>query len=785
MKKTTGVFVLVILQLLSGGVAAQTPQETFEAVEELSFDTSYPSQRGCVVTYNDAIYLAFVDANLRTRIVKKTPDGQVADTVIFPQTSSDGHNGPSVGIDRDGYIHVAGNMHQNPWHYKVSDNPEDISSFTEIAADSPRMIPGESITYPLFARDNAGTLFVSFRHRVYMDSWIVGCLAAGIARYDPDSRTWTMLGGDDYLHQKTTFFWINAGVDSNSSAYKDSTAGGCSSGSYQPSAPHIRFSPDNRMHLAWVADDGAYDLYCSASGHHTHVFYAYSDDGGDTFHRADGAVHSSMPIGLDDGDVVSGPVFGKTIGGYSYRAYVEVMPDGQPVVQLRTENSDENYLSFWDPGSGWSEPLRYPSGYRGEFIVDSHGIITGVGFDGGTGMARSFDRGQTWRTYSGIEAIGHSARFDYEFMRQTNHLRFHNRFSGTAVTKVWTVRFSGTELPDNKTCAELNGECCTSGQECAGGAFVYSPDCGTLCCAQGGSCQDPPTVFSPIPYFGDRDNYTELNPSRWSVEEDGGDLRYFLRTSDYDALPGSRMGEYALVNDRTYSDFTMSVSAKSAEDFDTNAKADICLVFGWQNDNNYLYLMLNSDESENMLFRVVDGVREELGSAAGTSIEADTYHQIELTREGNQVAVRLDGTERMVVDDPMPVGGAVGIGSFNDSVYFDDIEVTVQDCTQELCNGWDDDCDGETDEDFDLDSDPANCGFCGNACDAGEECRNGECHDPGGDGNTVGGGCGCSVSSTNRHGRLRRPGSSQGGTGTSGLAVLPLILLVFRMRRPG
>lgn len=39
-------------------------------------------------------------------------------------------------------------------------------------------------------------------------------------------------------------------------------------------------------------------------------------------------------------------------------------------------------------------------------------------------------------------------------------------------------------------------------------------------------------------------------------------------------------------------------------------------------------------------------------------------------------------------------------------------------CPAEVCNGFDDDCDGEVDEDFDLSVDPDNCGSCGVACDA-------------------------------------------------------------------
>ncbi|WP_205519468.1 hypothetical protein [Pyxidicoccus caerfyrddinensis] len=45
----------------------------------------------------------------------------------------------------------------------------------------------------------------------------------------------------------------------------------------------------------------------------------------------------------------------------------------------------------------------------------------------------------------------------------------------------------------------------------------------------------------------------------------------------------------------------------------------------------------------------------------------------------------------------------------------------------EECNGKDDDCDGSSDEDFDLQTDPGYCGRCETACTLLQNCVNGEC----------------------------------------------------------
>lgn len=187
------------------------------------------------------------------------------------------------------------------------------------------------------------------------------------------------------------------------------------------------------------------------------------------------------------------------------------------------------------------------------------------------------------------------------------------------------------------------------------------------------------TVFSSIDSVtGDSLNWAPLTSGRWAVVSDGGDLCYGIVTSDYSSLPVSRLGEYSLVNNKTYSDFTFKAKVRSTEDLSANASADYCAVFNFQDLNNYYYVMVSSVSSNSQLFKVVNGTRELISDASNLFVPDNAYHDLMVERAGDSIKVFFDNALAVEATDSTFASGNVGIGSFNDACLWDDVQIIEQ-----------------------------------------------------------------------------------------------------------
>lgn len=211
-------------------------------------------------TEGDTQYVIWLTSDKRAQVSKRTlPDGAwstfdlstITGNPLWVQGGHDSHDHYVVGVDPDGYIHVAGNMHNDPLRAAKSANPGDITSWVSETS----MIGTEetSVTYPRFIRSaNGGPLFFTYREG-----------GSG--------------SGDQYLNMiEAGGSWqrvgkIIDGVTDSVNAY-----------------PGVHVGTDGRLHIAWCwratsSADTNYD-----------VCYAVRDTDG-TWRKADGTAYT-LPI---------------------------------------------------------------------------------------------------------------------------------------------------------------------------------------------------------------------------------------------------------------------------------------------------------------------------------------------------------------------------------------------------------------------------------------------------------------------------------------------------------
>jgi len=107
-------------------------------------------------------YVAYYDEQHRMTVASRTLDSKTWKYQILPsRVGWDSHNGVTMAVDDDGYIHLSGNMHCVPLIYFRMSRPWDITSFERIKAMTGKN--ERRCTYPHFMRGGKGEFIFHYR----------------------------------------------------------------------------------------------------------------------------------------------------------------------------------------------------------------------------------------------------------------------------------------------------------------------------------------------------------------------------------------------------------------------------------------------------------------------------------------------------------------------------------------------------------------------------------------------------------------------------------------------
>jgi regulation of enolase protein 1 (concanavalin A-like superfamily) len=377
-----------------------------------------------LVNYNGASYLVWVDTNYRpwiTKVVNGTAVSSPLDPNADYKAQPDGHHRYSLGIDTDGYLHVTGDMHYyslstigviNPYPqryqkqkilYWKSNKPEDISAFTFAGGvNATTAIPGSGWTYGGFFYDNCGTLYFSaIVEAIASGNFFPGKIGLGLYRYDTTTKKWTALGGLPEQvapgSRNTVLFWETGG---------QKQGGPGNVGWFQGFQPFFGFDVNNRMHFAISVNTDPNFVG------NNRVIYAVSEDGGNTWKKANGASIPTLPIRALDGKPSQGDVVAtSTTTTFSDQISTIGDKEGVPAVfvsdkcytwngtawaTVNTQNFPKVMLgryAYIDPVGNLVVTRDGPSKilHAATFNSSVYGIDLGnytVGYDGFTGVSR-------------------------------------------------------------------------------------------------------------------------------------------------------------------------------------------------------------------------------------------------------------------------------------------------------------------------------------------------------------------------------------------------------------
>ena len=297
-------------------------------------------------------------------------------TIIDDATLDDlYHTQASIAVDKEGFIHVAYNMHNMPWQYAISQRPGDIASFnfrgdavsltqkavvkhlnkTPFPSLGTAAIPGNQITYPAFFYDRQGELYITYRFATRpKKAFGSRGFAFALAQYDVLSKQWFPLGGSIRV--------TSADADLPGGLSESEVKAFLFSEGWQPQLLRLFFDKENHLHLSWTWRE----FYGGSP--FVRPSYGYSEDLDALFTRADGITYM-LPINLQDSGLLLPRQLDIRLN--SPLAHLTVDPNGVPYLVTLQKGKSSDVRYFDDRSRRWSDPEAMPEGAQVMEIDDA------------------------------------------------------------------------------------------------------------------------------------------------------------------------------------------------------------------------------------------------------------------------------------------------------------------------------------------------------------------------------------------------------------------------------
>jgi len=296
-----------------------------------------------LVTFEDYQFTAFYNQEREMCLVKRNLDSGNTETYCMPgeYDTFDAHNSISLGLDRDGYLHISYDHHGHELNYRITKEPFSIENWTE---EKPMTGKHEDrVTYPTFIMPynikEPGPLMFLYRD---------GSSSSGNARlkkYDESSKEW-----QDYEQPVLK----GAGLEPWSS---------------NPYWNHPAVDDEDNLHLSFVWR--THSLGEESRINNINVDYAYSPDWGESWYSSNNK-ELRVPVTQVNSETVHPVSPGSNLINQCSSA---VDSEGRPHIVYYSNDPEgiPQYQHLWFDGNRWRH--SYISQRSDDFDLKGSGTL--------------------------------------------------------------------------------------------------------------------------------------------------------------------------------------------------------------------------------------------------------------------------------------------------------------------------------------------------------------------------------------------------------------------------